>query len=160
MLADQIGKTQQNVSQYLALIELSPKIWENTNAFVKFGLRHFIQLLRIENNDGQWKLAEMASQKNLSSSELAALIDKQLGVKSGAKKTGRPKGDKKVGVDGFAFVQKGSRLRIKADCDLTSDIDTFLSKLKAGILTWREAHPVKVAAQIPTETHEAVSDKV
>lgn len=140
-LAEKIGKTQANVSQYLALLELPPQILGNINAFIKFGMRHFIQLNRLENNDAKWKFAEIAREKNLSSSELAALIDKHLGVKPGAKKVGRPKGDKTVGADGFAFVQKGSNLIIKAHCDLTGDLDTFLAQLKAAILNWRTAHP-------------------
>lgn len=155
-LGDRIGKDQTTVSLYLRLEGLSPRIWENTNAFVKFGMRHFIQLLRIENKDDQWKLAEMARAKDLSSSELAALIDKHLGVKAGAKKTGRPKGDKKVGADGFAFVQKGSNLRIKAIYDMSGDLpdrqaglDAFLTQLKAAILTWRTSHPLKAAKKSP-----------
>jgi ParB/RepB/Spo0J family partition protein len=147
-LAESVGKTQANVNQYLSLLELSPKILENINAFIKLGLRHFMQLLRIENKDNQWKLAEMAREKGLASSELAALIDKQLGVKPGKKKEGRPKGDKTVGAEGFAFVQKGSHLRLKADYDMTEDTDAFLARLKAALLTWRESHPSKASSPV------------
>jgi ParB/RepB/Spo0J family partition protein len=144
-LADRIGKTQANVNQYLSLLDLSPRIFENINAFIKLGMRHFMQLNRLENKDDQWKFAEMAAQKDLSASELGALIDKQPGQKQ-AKAAGRPKGDKNVGADGFAFVQKGTHLRIKANCDLSGDLDKFLSNLKAAILTWRETHPPKPEA--------------
>jgi ParB family chromosome partitioning protein len=141
-LADKIGKDQTTVSKYLSLMSLSPKIWDNMNAFIKFGMRHFIQLNRIENKDDQWKLGEIAREKGLSSSELGAFVDKHLGVKPG-KKEGRPKGDKNLGADGFAFVQKGSNLRIKANCDLSGDLEVFLTQLKAAIVTWRETHPAK-----------------
>jgi ParB family transcriptional regulator, chromosome partitioning protein len=145
-LAETMNKSQQTISDYLGLLKLSPKVWANTSTLVKFGMRHFKQLLRIENEDDQWKLAEIAREKGLSSSELATLIDKQLGVKSG-KKAGRPKGDKNVGTDGFAFVQNGSNLRIKANCDLSGDLDAFLAQLKAAIMTWRESHPQKTPAK-------------
>jgi ParB/RepB/Spo0J family partition protein len=141
-LADKIGKTQANVNQYLSLLDLSPKIWGNITAVIKLGMRHFRQLNRLENKDDQWKFAEMAAAKGLSSSELGGLIDNQLG-KTQAKGAGRPKGDKNVGAAGHAFVQKGSKLRIKVMCDLTKDLDSFLSDLKAAILTWRESHPLK-----------------
>jgi ParB/RepB/Spo0J family partition protein len=141
-LAERIGKSQQGISKYISLLALSPQIWANTNALVKLGLRHFIQLLRLENKDDQWKFAEMVAEKGLSSSELGALIDKQIG-KTQSKGAGRPKGNKNFGAAGHAFVQKGSKLRIKVICDLTEDLDTFLRDLKAAILTWRESHPLK-----------------
>lgn len=144
-LGEQIGKTSQSVGQYVGLLALSPKILENENMFSKFGLRHFKQLLRIENKDDQWKLAEMTREKDLSSSELSALVDKQLG-RTPAKKAGRPKGDKKVGAEGFAFSQKGGRLRIKANIEYNEDADAIADLLKIALRTWQISHPVRIAA--------------
>jgi ParB family chromosome partitioning protein len=142
-LADKIGKDRTTVTKYIALFELSPKIWENVNAFTKLGMRHFAQFLRIENKDDQWKLAEITLQKGLSSTELRALVDKQLGKKQGAGKVGRPKGAKKVGVEGFAIIQRGSTIHIQGLYDPNTDLEEFITRLKAAILTWRTTHPIR-----------------
>jgi ParB/RepB/Spo0J family partition protein len=144
-LAEEIGKTQQNVSQYIGLMQLCPQILENTNRFVKIGLKHFMQLLRVENNDDQWKLAKITLDKSLSSSELKGLVDKQLGVKPG-KKAGRPKGDKNIGSDGIVFTCKGNNLRIKAECDISYDFDIFIEKLKKSFIAWYAAQYAKKTA--------------
>jgi len=142
-LAEQIGKTRQNVSQYVGLFNLSPRIWDNANTFAKFGLRHFIQLLRVKNEDDQWKLAEMARDQSLSSPELQAAVDKHLGVKTGAKKEGRPKGDKTVGPNGFAFKrQKGDILiKIKGRFSEENGIAVFLAKAGEAWTQWVSKNP-------------------
>jgi len=139
-LAEKIGKDQGSVSRYLSLFDLSPRIWENMHAYIKLGIRHFIQLNRLENKDDQWKLAEITREKGLSSSELAALIDKQLGVKP-ASKAGRPKGDKNVGAEGFVFFQRGSRLRVKANLEYDEDAEALAELFKIAFRTWQISHP-------------------
>jgi len=142
-LAERMGKDRSTVSKYMALLDLSPKIWANVNAFTKLGMRHFIQLNRLENKDDQWKLAETAREKGLTSSELAALIDKHLGVKPG-KKEGRPKGDKNVGHDGFVFFQRGSRLRVKANLEYNEDAEALAELFKIAFRTWQISRPPKL----------------
>jgi len=124
----------------MALLDLSPKIWANVNAFTKFGMRHFIQLNRLENKYDQWKLAEITRENGLSSSELAALVDKQLGVKL-ASKAGRPNGDKTVGAEGFVFLQRGSRLRVKANLEYNEDAEALADLFKIAFRTWQISHP-------------------
>jgi len=153
-LAGKTGKDKTTISKYMSLFDLSPKIWGELNRFNSLGIKHFMQLLRIENADDQFKFAEIAVDKDLSVDALQALIDKQLGVKSGAKKVGRPKGDKSLDANGFAFTRKGSKLRIKAEFDEASGVDAFLANLKGALASWQGSHPQKTT----TPTSKATSD--
>jgi len=140
-LADQIGKDRTTVNKYMSLLNLTPKIWESVNAFTHFSMRHFAQLLRIENKDDQWKLAEISRDKGLSSTELRALVDKQLGVKTGGKKQGRPKGDKTLGPGGFAFKRQKGNILIKGRFEEEKGIAIFLAKMGEGWTKWSQENP-------------------
>ena len=148
-LAGRLGKTQQNLSQYLSLLKLSSRIWGDTNRFVKLGLSHFMQLLRIENDEGQWKVAEMAAARGLSVDALQALIDKQLGVKWGPKKVGRPKGAGALEAGGVQIGQKGNILTIKTKFDRTGELESFIDNFKDELVSWLAAHPAKAKRTAP-----------
>lgn len=150
-LADALGKDQTTISKYLSLQSLSPKIWADMNMFINLAIRHFVQLLRIKNEDEQWKVAKVTVQRELSASQLESLIDQKLGVKPTAK-MGRPKDRKSLGAEGFEVTRKKDNLMIRAVLTTAADLDAFLSKLRAEILRLRVA-----PAPVPTPEPVALS---
>ena len=78
-LAQKIGKSQQLVSLYMGINALPAKLVENTNALVKLGLRHFVQICRLKTPEDQINLALSASAKGWSATELQKRVDHLLG---------------------------------------------------------------------------------
>jgi ParB family chromosome partitioning protein len=140
-LAEKVDKDRTTVTKYLALLSLSPAIWEDVNRFTSLGIKQFMQISRIEIKDDQWKVAKVAVEKDLSTLDLQRMIDKMLGVEPEKKKMGRPKGTKSLGSDGFEVKKKKGNLQIRAILTETSDLDDFISRLREEILRLRTPQP-------------------
>lgn len=161
-LADERHKDRTTIVKYLSLANLSPSIWADVNRFTNLGLRHFLQILRIENADAQRKLAETAEADDLSAKELQKIVDRALGLSK--ERGGRPKGDKSPDAGGFAFTRKGGTFKLKASLSESEDWDAFAARLKEAFLAWRAANPAKpkrVKARAPIdETQLAPTESI
>jgi len=147
-LAEMVGKDQATVSRYLALFKLSPLVWKNYARCIKLGAKHFVQILRIESEDEQWKLTETTLEKDLTSEELKKIVDKKLGVSKG----GRPKKSKSLGDVGFEVKRRKDTLTIRGVLPLAEDPAAFMARLNDEILRQRslptgKAGPLPAASQ-------------
>jgi len=77
-IANQVGKTQQAVAQYITINQLGPRVQEITIRIVNLGVAHYLQLCRIKTPEDQIALAKEAAEKDLSVKELKALVNKKL----------------------------------------------------------------------------------
>src|SRR5205814_410241 len=57
-LAEKLGKSRPNVTQYLTLAGLDSGVQEKVNRFTNLGMAHLLQICRLKTPDDQVKLAE------------------------------------------------------------------------------------------------------
>ncbi len=84
-IAQQVGKTQQAIQQYLAIANLDPKVQENTNRFVFLGLAHLLQISRLKDPGQQLEMIEQAGKNEWSVKEMTRKVDSILDVKESGK---------------------------------------------------------------------------
>jgi ParB family chromosome partitioning protein len=142
-VAQQVGKTQQAVQQYLSIAALDKQVLGNTNRFVNLGLAHLIQICRLKDAKDQIKLAKKASDGGWTVKKLTAEVDKRVKGEGG-----REKGEKSLSPvtphpSPYSFTLSGREIIVTARIPLDNNIDPELAKLKTALLQWLQAGPTR-----------------
>lgn len=89
-LAKRIRKTAAHVSQYITLTLLPAAIQKDLNRFNNLGIRHFLQISRLENESAQLRLLSTAAEEDWSVKDLTREVTRALGKPSNKKKEKGP----------------------------------------------------------------------
>jgi ParB family chromosome partitioning protein len=150
-LAEEVGKDEATVSQYLSLLDFSPEVQKNFAA-AKFSLKQLLEIKKLDGDEAQLKAAQEV--QGLTNDQAKAVIKKHMAVQGKAPKT---KNSEKDNV-GFHFAWKGENLTVRGCWEAKGKgVGTLSMELQTALSQFLDQHPATTEPQaVPEVVPEAI----
>jgi len=146
-LAEEVGKTEAWVSQYLSLLTFSPEVQKNLTR-VKLGMKQLLEIRKLDGDEAQMKAAEEV--QGLTKEQTKAAVKKHLAAQG---KTPKAKKAKPPLAD---LAWKGEEIVINRHYKPAEEsAEDFIAWLTQALPAFAESKPLTEPSAVPAQTPAA-----